>query len=204
MSMIRKAVVALIAVSALTVMTPGRAEAPDSVKEGHPTVVGSVVDEARARFGQIVTALTTPRVIDLKELQCLAKNIFYESASEPEEGKVAVGLVTLNRVEDGRFGSSVCKVVTQPRQFSWVGQRNKKPREDDPRWIESQRVATELLGGTDDYDHFKIKYEDALYFHATHVRPSWANQKKPIHRVGGHRFYGERVKAGDYPRRQEI
>jgi spore germination cell wall hydrolase CwlJ-like protein len=67
---------------------------------------------AKERVGGVVTAITTP-VVDLKELQCLARNIFFEAASEPEEGKVAVGLVTLNRAQDSRFGRTICGVVDQ-------------------------------------------------------------------------------------------
>ena len=33
-----------------------------------------------------------------KQIDCLADNIYYEARSEPEKGKVAVALVTLNRV----------------------------------------------------------------------------------------------------------
>ena len=47
------------------------------------------------------------------DLECLAKNIYYESASESEEGKVAVGLVTINRSNNGDFPSSICGVVNQ-------------------------------------------------------------------------------------------
>ena len=49
--------------------------------------------------------------VNSKELNCLAKNIYYEAGNESLEGKVAVGVVTLNRVNDGRFGDSVCDVV---------------------------------------------------------------------------------------------
>ena len=204
MSMIRKAIVALLVLSVLAFPSVSHAETPDSVKEGQSSLAGTVVEQARSRIGNFVTALATPKMIDLKELQCLAKNIFFESASEPEEGKVAVGLVTLNRVEDGRFGSTVCKVIAQPRQFSWFGTKPKMPREDDPRWVESKRVAEDLLTGSPKYLHLRVKYDDALYFHATHVRPVWARQKKPINRVGGHRFYGERFRSGDLPRTQEL
>ena len=48
-----------------------------------------------------------------KDEECLARNIYHEAANEPEEGKVAVGVVTLNRVKDSRFGSSICSVVHQ-------------------------------------------------------------------------------------------
>ena len=47
------------------------------------------------------------------QLLCLAKNIYYEAGNEPEEGKVAVAMVTINRVRDGRFGKSICSVVDQ-------------------------------------------------------------------------------------------
>ena len=49
----------------------------------------------------------------MRELECLTKNIYWEAASEPFEGKVAVAQVTMNRVQSGRFASSVCGVVHQ-------------------------------------------------------------------------------------------
>ena len=51
--------------------------------------------------------------INPRDLDCLAKNIYYEAGNESLEGKVAVGIVTLNRVADGRFSSSICGVVKQ-------------------------------------------------------------------------------------------
>jgi spore germination cell wall hydrolase CwlJ-like protein len=47
------------------------------------------------------------------DLECLARNIYYEAGSEPEEGKVAVGLVTINRSNDERFPNTICGVVNQ-------------------------------------------------------------------------------------------
>lgn len=55
--------------------------------------------------------------LDQKELMCLARNIFYESGSESEKGKIAVGMVTLNRTEHPAFPSSVCEVVKQKTVF---------------------------------------------------------------------------------------
>ena len=54
--------------------------------------------------------------VNARDLDCLAKNIYYEAASEPEEGKVAVGIVTLNRTQDSRFPGTVCGVVAQRKQ----------------------------------------------------------------------------------------
>jgi spore germination cell wall hydrolase CwlJ-like protein len=60
--------------------------------------------------------------LDQKELMCLARNIFYESGSESEKGKIAVGMVTLNRTQHPSFPNSVCDVVKQKTVFE-------KPRE---------------------------------------------------------------------------
>ena len=58
-----------------------------------------------------------------KQIDCLADNIYYESAYEPESGQVAVALVTLNRVNHPAFPKDVCGVVKQKTnstcQFSW-------------------------------------------------------------------------------------
>ena len=62
-----------------------------------------------------------------RELDCLTRNIYWEAANEPFEGKVGVAQVTLNRVESGKFANSVCAVVYQKNvfyekvvcQFSW-------------------------------------------------------------------------------------
>lgn len=220
MSIIRKAVCALVVLSVLAFQSVSHAETPEVKQAGQLSLAGSVVVDAKDRIGSFVTAITTP-VINPKELQCLARNIFFEAASEPEEGKVAVGLVTLNRVQDGRFASSVCGVVDQrivqniPRQiviekrsmfrtiqetqtvytqravcqFSWRCVMVRTPKGEDERWVESQRIARDLLAQDDVYSDFRSKYDGALYFHATSVRPQWAKQKQVIGRVGGHWFY---------------
>ena len=62
-----------------------------------------------------------------KQLDCLTRNIYWEAATEPFEGKVAVAQVTINRVETGRFAPDICGVVYQKNviydkvvcQFSW-------------------------------------------------------------------------------------
>jgi spore germination cell wall hydrolase CwlJ-like protein len=220
MSIIRRAVCALVVLSVLAFQSVSRAETQGL--EGQPGIAGAVVKSATDRLGSFATALVTP-VVDLKELQCLARNIFFEAANEPEEGKVAVGLVTLNRVQDERFPKSVCGVVDQktirsvpkevvvekqttfrtvyePKtiqvktavcQFSWRCMNVKTPRGDDERWLDAQRIARELLSSDYAYEDFRAKYDSALFFHATYVRPAWARQKEYVGRIGGHHFYGD-------------
>ena len=70
----------------------------------------TVINQTTRFVERTVNLLATPFLSD-KDIECMAKNIFYEAGSEPTEGKIAVGIVTLNRTQDGRFGKSVCDVV---------------------------------------------------------------------------------------------
>ena len=224
----RTIISSIVAILALTVMAPGHAEEVEVQKQ---SFFNTVKTQAQERLDNLVDVIMSPIVdinISSKDVDCLAKNIYYEAGMEPEEGKVAVAMVTINRVRDGRFGKSVCSVVDQRTvkvrtievsedkmvrtgffgtpekqtvktfvtqntavcQFSWRCMFVKVPKNTDDRWEESQRVAQELLKGN--YVIWQTKYREALYFHATAVRPAWARQKQLVTRVGGHIFYADR------------
>jgi spore germination cell wall hydrolase CwlJ-like protein len=103
----------IVAILALTVMTPGHAEEISVQKQ---TFFNTVKSQAHERLDILVGVIINP-IIDInlsnKDIDCLAKNIYYEAGGESEEGKVAVAMVTINRVRDGRFGKTVCSVVDQ-------------------------------------------------------------------------------------------
>jgi spore germination cell wall hydrolase CwlJ-like protein len=130
-----------------------------------------------------------------RELECLTRNIYWEAASEPFEGKVAVAQVTLNRVESGRFANSVCGVVTQKNviyekvicQFSWYCEGNYKVKPvHKPMWRESEEVAKKVY-----LEGFRLPgMTKAMYYHADYVSPNW--NKPRIGEIGRHIFYGER------------
>ena len=119
-----------------------------------------------------------------RELDCLTRNIYWEAANEPFEGKVGVAQVTLNRVESGKFANSV-KVVCQ---FSWFCESgNPSKAIHKPLWKESEEVAKKVL-----LEGFRLpSLKNALYYHADYVNPGW---KKPkIEKIGHHIFYGEKT-----------
>lgn len=131
----------------------------------------------------------------IRQLDCLTRNIYWEAASEPFEGKVAVAQVTMNRLESGRFADSVCGVVYQKNiiyekvicQFSWACETTHKVKPVyAPLWKESELVAKKVL-----LENFRLPgLKEALYYHADYVSPGW---KKPkIDKIGRHIFYGER------------
>ena len=131
----------------------------------------------------------------MRELDCLTRNIYWEAASEPFEGKVAVAQVTLNRVASGRFPDTVCGVVYQKNviyervvcQFSWFCEGNHKVKAiHTPLYRESEEVAKRVL-----FEHFRLpSLTNAMYYHADYVNPGW--QLPRIEKIGRHIFYGER------------
>lgn len=140
---------------------------------------------------------TTVTNIDhkMRELDCLTRNIYWEAASEPFEGKVAVAQVTLNRVASGKFPNTVCGVVYQKNviyervvcQFSWFCEGTHKVKAiHTPLYRESEEVAKRVL-----FEHFRLpSLTNAMYYHAEYVNPGW--QLPKIEKIGRHIFYGER------------
>ena len=131
-----------------------------------------------------------------KQLDCLTRNIYWEAATEPFEGKVAVAQVTINRVETGRFAPDMCGVVYQKNivydkvvcQFSWFCDGSSKVRPIYPaHWKEAEEVAKKVL-----LEGFRLpSMKNALYYHADYVNPGW--QLPKIDQIGRHIFYGEKI-----------
>lgn len=127
-----------------------------------------------------------------RQLYCMTKNIYWEAASEPAEGKLAVAQVVLNRVESGRFPADPCQVIYQKNvfydrvicQFSWFCEDHHKMRPiHKPLWEESYRAAQMVL-----MEGFRLPaLKGALYYHADYVNPQW--RKVRVAKIGRHIFY---------------
>ena len=129
-----------------------------------------------------------------KQVDCLAKNIYYESAHESYEGKLAVAQVTMNRAASGKFPSDICAVVYQKTttpsnsvtcQFSWTCIAVSMSM-DKYKWEESVIIAKRAL--TEPVLHDTIAETNALYYHAVYVNPGW-NKTKVVKQIGNHIFY---------------
>lgn len=124
----------------------------------------------------------------MREVECLARNIYFEAGSEPRNGKIAVAEVTMNRVQSSQFPKTVCGVVYQRTsktcQFSWVCKKNKVVRSKE-MWLESLRIAENILISKRRYGIIG----GAQYFHADYVNPSWADEKQLVIKIGRHIFY---------------
>jgi len=89
---------------------------------------------------------------DAREIDCLARNIYWEAAYESARGRELVAHITMNRVDDRRFPDTICGVVMQPRAFSWTirssahpsfrGPNAKPPR--NRQWFEALALARKV------------------------------------------------------------
>jgi spore germination cell wall hydrolase CwlJ-like protein len=121
-----------------------------------------------------------------REVECLAKNIYFEAAHEPYAGKMAVATVTKNRVQSNKYPKTFCAVIYQGCQFSWTCQPGKKVVLNSSAYRAAKRVAEEvLIMGK----RSAIIDSSVLFYHADYVSPSWSKTKEVVVKIGTHVFY---------------
>lgn len=125
------------------------------------------------------------------EIECLAKNIYFEAGNQSREGKLAVAQVTRNRVNDDRYPDTYCEVVFQSNQrnkcqFSWTCDGKSDRPKNLPNYEEAKVIAEDVYYGR--VRSNKIK-NDVLYYHADYVNPSWNREMQLTANIGNHQFY---------------
>jgi len=126
-----------------------------------------------------------PILYNRKDIQCLAKNIFFEAGTESMLGKIAVGQVTVNRVKIGHWGETVCEVVHAKDQFSWTNRDNLTMDQASRNYKDSVIAAKRVLA---ERKRLSI-LRHALFYHADYVRPNWVDRDQKIGKIGTHVFY---------------
>lgn len=113
--------------------------------------------------------------------ECMARAMYFESARTEEDGMLAVGTVVANRLESGRYGDTVCEVVSAYLQFA-PGVLTRRMAEPKPREL-AFRVAAVVLAGAR-----HPAAEDAKFFHTANV-PFRKGDKRYVLVSGGNAFY---------------
>lgn len=126
----------------------------------------------------------TPHLTKLTaEQQCLAGAVYFESKSESLAGQLAVARVVINRAKSGRFPSSLCGVVYQPSQFSFVrGRSMPYINKAGQQWKNAVAITQIAMDNS-----WKSNVEGALFFHAKYVSPGWKLRRMAS--VDNHIFY---------------
>jgi spore germination cell wall hydrolase CwlJ-like protein len=139
-------------------------------------------DAPASSLASLVDAQGAPEELD-GDMQCLAGAVYFEAKGESLEGQLAVARVIINRAKSGRFADSLCGVVYQPSQFSFVrGRSMPSIRTESRDWREAVAIAQIAAG-----DGWDSLAEGALYFHARRVSPGWGKAK--LASIDNHIFY---------------
>lgn len=134
--------------------------------------------------GIVAAAMMAPPSVDPEQHKCLALNIYHEARGERVEGQIAVAQVTLNRVKHDEWGSTICEVVYQPKQFSWTHLVKDQTPKAGKSWEVAKVIARDVMIG-----NVEDPTIGAVYYHANYVNPNWAEYMDLSKVIGNHLFY---------------
>ena len=158
-----------------------------------PLILAAAATLGIAAWGNALRARDSAAAQRAADLECLARNVYYEARGEPLAGQYAVAEVTMNRVASPLFPDTVCGVVhaggfdtgtgRRVGAFSWTA-RESHELPYGYEWRRAQAVASTVYDSAD-----APLVEGALFYHATYVTPEWSRSKMRVARIGRHLFY---------------
>lgn len=181
--------------SAVSLTTETATPAAFDVNDGLADLLGGLT--LRARDSLALKGLVDFSLEDLgafvgadRQLDCLARAVYYEARSEDVTGQMAVAEVVMNRVRDPRFPKTACEVVFQGQyrntgcQFTFTcdGSVRHKPR--GIAWDRAKDIALHVMLGLN-----KPVTNKATHYHTDYVNPYWAPGLVETAEIGTHIFY---------------
>ena len=158
--------------AALAATLPAPEETPQAIPEAAP---------AARNLSQLVETIAAADADRPDaDMRCLATAVYFEARGEPLDGQLAVAQAILNRVESGRFASSVCGVINQRGQFSFDRRRVPVSGRD---WQTAQAIARIASA-----DLWRDIAPRANSFHAARLSPGWRGKVR-VAQIGNHVFY---------------
>ncbi|MEO8717866.1 MAG: cell wall hydrolase [Burkholderiales bacterium] len=169
--------------------------------DGEAMAFALMIGAAAAAFGYGMHAVLArhdraralAREAERADIECLARNVYFEARGEPPEGQYAVAEVTMNRKASKRYPATICAVVHEQRwdairkryvgAFSWT-EFYAMPEPSGEAWEFALQVAEDVY-----YGRAPDRVEGATYYHAHYIKPSWARQQERVARIGRHVFY---------------
>ncbi len=129
-----------------------------------------------------------------KQMSCLAEALYFEARGEPIEGQLAVGEVILNRVEDTRYPSSICKVVNQGTgrrfacQFTYTCDGKLETVHERKPYEMALKIAKILMT-----THDRKLTRGSTHYHSNYVNPKWSKNFERVAKFGRHIFYRQPI-----------
>jgi spore germination cell wall hydrolase CwlJ-like protein len=125
-----------------------------------------------------------------RALDCLTSAIYYEAATESDDGKRAVAQVILNRVRHPAYPNTVCGVIFQGSQratgcqFSYTCDGSLARRPMAVYWNRARLIAQDALAGK-----VFAPVGWATHYHTNYVVPYWSSSLTKAAVIGTHIFY---------------
>ena len=166
------------------IFTPGNGGGPvmDAVDEGFENENENPDKLSASSLAELVRVQGAPGSLSAEE-QCLAGAVYFESKGESLAGQLAVAHVVIARSKSGRFASTLCGVVYQKSQFSFVRGNSMPPiNSGSVHWRNAAAISKIALENS-----WKSPVEGALFFHARRVSPGWRLTR--LGAVDNHIFY---------------
>ena len=129
-----------------------------------------------------------------KQMSCLAEALYFEARGEPIKGQLAVGEVILNRVEDTRYPSSICKVVNQGTgrrfacQFTYTCDGKLETVHERKPYEMALKMAKILMT-----THDRKLTRGSTHYHSNYVNPKWSKKFERVAKFGRHIFYRQPI-----------
>jgi spore germination cell wall hydrolase CwlJ-like protein len=156
----------------------------DGIRDVAPAALGQNSALSKKSLKALVADLATAKTTDAAH-DCLAATVYFESRAEPLEGQLAVAEVVINRTKSKRFRRTICDVVKQPKQFSFV-RGGAIPYADRSSRSWKRAVAVAKIARENLWSSSASK---ALYFHADYAKPGWRHRLQHQATLGNHIFY---------------
>lgn len=119
------------------------------------------------------------------ERYCLAQALYYEARGEGVRGQLAVADVILQRQRSKYHPDTICDVVYEPYQFSFVSDGSTLREIDVEAWNKADDLAGRILR----HEVPTALTGRALFYHAKSIRPDWADTMVKTAEIGNHVFY---------------
>ena len=131
---------------------------------------------------------------DYEDWQCLRQALFFEIRNGNKQAMQNVADVIINRVAARGFPSTVCKVVQQPWQFSYLN-KGKPTLQWDKYLSYADEQALEQINkiAFDTLVHGSNN-QQILWYHTHQVKPSWSKKLKQDVQDKYHRFFTHKTK----------
>ena len=130
-----------------------------------------------------------------KEMDCLAKAIYFEARGEPVKGQQLVAQVVLNRVDSEYYPDTICDVVYQNDhlknacQFSFACDDVPDRIDEAAAYRLAKKIAITSFRCDRTCRRLRSGIGSSTHYHADWVQPSWSQKLEKMGKVGSHIFY---------------